>query len=176
MATVTQTLDVSTIDEDGKTTTFKLDNFKENITKNQVVEAFQYGINNGLLMSNYGTAIKSVGTVMKSTSTKVELEGEPIYITPNELTLTIPAGNPHHTDTTITVANAAGMVQAASVVDVQSSNTEATYYAYIASLTESAGVYSIVFRIGTEAITTITGRINIIINGTNNYVPFTATR
>lgn len=175
MATVTQTLDVSTIDEDGKTTTFKLDNFKENLTKNQVVESFQYGINNGLLMSNYGTAIKSVGTVMKSTSTKIELEGEPIYITPNELTLTIPAGSPHYTDTTITVANAAGMVQAASVVDVQSSNP-ATYSAYIARLTESAGVYSITFRIGTETITTITGRINIIINGTNNYVPFTATR
>lgn len=85
MAT-TKTIDITTIDIDGNQTTFKLDNPKNNITKSEIINAFDYGIQNNLLMSNAGALIKSVGTTILTTSEKVEIEGDTVYVTPNELT------------------------------------------------------------------------------------------
>jgi len=173
MATIVQTLDVSTVDEDGKITTFKLDNFKENITKNQVISAFQYGINNGLLMSNYGSAIKSVGTVMKSTSTKIELEGEPIYITPSSIEATLDSS----TASKVVEVTVTSQIQAASVMDLQKSDPNSNIQAYVQNIsyennTTRISVYIYMADTGRSA----TAKLVIVVNGVNNTVPISMTR
>ena len=84
---VVKNLDIQLIDEDAKTTTVKLDNPREDITKNQVISVFATAISNNWLLSNYGNPVKAIGQVQLSTSEKILLEGDPIYVTPERATL-----------------------------------------------------------------------------------------
>ena len=175
MATTTvQTVNISTIDEDGKQTTFNLDNPKENLTKNQVISAFQSGIDHGILISNYGSLIKSVGTVTLATSTKIELEGEPIYITPNSLEYTfnrIVDGS----SATKTVSVTNGTIQSAGVTDLTvSSGGYLSNITVVSNFTTSTVTVKVIEK-GSSNGTTYTGKLIIVIQGTSYSVPITIT-
>lgn len=82
-----QTLDVQLINENARTQTLKLDNPKSNLTKNDVINAFNIGISNGVYISNDGTPIIRVGEVVLTTSTKVVIQGETVTFTPEKLNI-----------------------------------------------------------------------------------------
>ena len=103
---IVKNVDIQLIDDDAKSTTVKLDNPKDNITKNEIVQVFTTAINNNWLLSNYGSAIKGVGQVQLTTSEKVLLEGEAVYVTPASANITL-SNSP--VTTTFTVSN--GLIQ-----------------------------------------------------------------
>lgn len=173
MATTTvQTVNVSTIDEDGKQTTFNLDNPKDNLTKQQVVNAFQTGIDNGILISNYGSLIKSVGTVTLATSTKIELEGEPIYISPNSLEFNLTRlVDGSSATSTVTVTN--GTIQSAGITDMQvSSGGYLSNVKVVSSFTTNVVTVTVIEK-GSSSGTTYTGKLIIVIQGNSYHVPIT---
>ena len=96
---------IQLIDDDAKSTSVSLDNPKNNLTKNEIVEVFSTAINNGWLLSNYGSAIKSVGQVQLTTSEKVILEGEAVYVTPASAEMSPRAGTPANQVFTVTNGN-----------------------------------------------------------------------
>lgn len=172
----TRVINVSTIDEDGKQTTFNLDNPIENITKNQIVTAFNYGIQNGLIMSNNGTKVISVGTTTLTTSNKVIIEGEPVYITPNKISLVTGTWyNEAKLTATVTVQNAD--IQAAQVTNIQlnKGETEITSDYFYQTLNVNNGNITINFISINEETANSSGSANliIIINGTTYNVPIT---
>lgn len=74
--TETNTLDVVCVDTYGNEYTFKLDNFKSNLTLQNVQDAFDIGINSGHWYSRAGYQFVSV----KRASTVVTMK----YVTPLE--------------------------------------------------------------------------------------------
>lgn len=89
MATKTvTTLDIQLLDADrGDTTTIKLDNPKDSLTREQVSAAMQPALVNGWLLTNKASVAMYLGDVTINQSIKTTLEGEDFYITPNELVI-----------------------------------------------------------------------------------------
>lgn len=175
MAT-TKVINVSTVDEDGKQTTFNLDNPKDDLTKAEVVSAFQVGIENSLLMSNQGTKIITVGTVAITTAEKIILEGEPVYITPNAINLATSTWyNEAQLSATVTVQNA--NIQAAQIANVQLAKGETVFttndYYQIINVNENVITVNFISRNEDTANSTGTANLVIIINGVTYNVPIT---
>lgn len=72
--------------ERAETTTVKLDNPKQNLTREQVSAAMQPALSNGWLLTNKGSVAMYLGDVTYNTSTKVKLGGEDFYVTPASFT------------------------------------------------------------------------------------------
>ena len=103
MATTVKTVDVQIYDDQNKTTTYKIDNPKDGLTRTEVVAAFYTGINAELFITSNGKPV-SVGTVTLSTSIKEVMAEDSIYITPSLINVTIYSQNVKITDVTVTGA------------------------------------------------------------------------
>lgn len=102
--------------ERAETTTIKLDNPKQNLTREQVSAAMQPALSNGWLLTSKGSVAMYLGDVTYNTSTKVKLGGEDFYVTPNSLTLTPESGMEFMATGTVTVSGAT--VQGYNIVHV----------------------------------------------------------
>lgn len=67
-------------------TTVKLDNPKDNITREQVSAAMQPAFTNGWFLCNDGSTAMYLGDVTINQSIKTRLDGEDFYVTPSTLT------------------------------------------------------------------------------------------
>lgn len=84
--TTVTTLDIQMLDADrADATTIKLDNPKDNITREQVSSAMQPAFTNGWFLTNKGSVAMYLGDVTINQSIKTKLDGEDFYITPSEL-------------------------------------------------------------------------------------------
>lgn len=73
--------------ERGNSTTIKLDNPVDNITREMVSTAMQTPLSQGWFLTNKGDIATYIGDITLNTSIKVKLEGEDFYVTPNTLTI-----------------------------------------------------------------------------------------
>ena len=175
-STTVQTVDVKCIDSDGNQTTYKIDNPKNNITRLEIVNAFNYGIQNGIIKSSYDNPIVSVGTTSLSTSTKTEIEGEPVYITPSSITLSNVPANGSIESATVVVSNAT--VQAAAAQNLKiNGNVVSNYYA-TTSINEQATQVTVSFttETNTQGGKILTAELLILINNKPYIVPVSGTR
>ena len=102
--TVTTTLDITAIDSEGHSNTFKIDNFRTDVTRAEATSAFMYGANNGAICSTYGLPFVSVKQVAKSTSTKTIMGEDTIYISPSNINAESYSQNTLITTVTVTGA------------------------------------------------------------------------
>lgn len=171
------TLDVSTIDDDGRQTTFKIDDPKSNLTKNEVISAFNYAFSRNLLLSNYGAPIRSVGTTTISTSTKIELENETIYVTPSRLDFDMATSQ----SSTMVVTVTAPQIQAASVLNLkQTSGVTSNLACYVTNISYESSSGNTLIRVFANAANntsfSATAILNIIINGRTTQIPITISK
>lgn len=82
-----KTLDFQMLDADRQDATLiKLDNPKDNITREMVSAAMQPAFANGWFLTTKGAPAMYLGDVTVSTSTKVKLDGQDFYVTPSSVT------------------------------------------------------------------------------------------
>lgn len=94
VVTTVSNLDIQLLNaERAETTTFKLDNPKQNLTREQVSAAMQPALTKGWLLTSKGSVAMYLGDVTYNTSTKIRLDGEDFYVTPTALTLNRSADN-----------------------------------------------------------------------------------
>lgn len=85
--TTVTNLDIQLLDESrSDTTTFKLDNPKSNVTREQVSAAMQPALTNGWLLTNKGNVAMYLGDITINQSIKTKLGGEDFYVTPTQIT------------------------------------------------------------------------------------------
>lgn len=72
---------------DGDSTRVRLDNPQNGITRAQVAEAMQPAFTNNWIYTDKGSTAGYLGETVLETSTKISLEGEDFYVTPNSLTI-----------------------------------------------------------------------------------------
>lgn len=65
----------------------RIDNPKTNITRAEIADAFQTAFTNNWIITSKGSTAGYIGEVVLETSTKISLEGDDYYVTPNSLTL-----------------------------------------------------------------------------------------
>lgn len=107
--TTTKTLDVQCMDVNGGLVTYKIDNYKDSVTKIAVINAFENAIGNQLIVSSKnGALLQRVAKVTKSESIKTILDNQTIYITPSSIDISSGPGT-----TTITVTD--GVCQGTNV-------------------------------------------------------------
>lgn len=73
---------------DNDSTRVRLDNPKEGITRAQIATAMQPAFTNGWIITDKGSTAGYLGETVLETSTKISLEGEDFYVTPNSLNIT----------------------------------------------------------------------------------------
>ena len=79
-------LDIQLLDESrADTTTFKLDNPKSNVTREQVSAAMQPALTNGWLLTTKGNVAMYLGDITINQSIKTKLGGEDFYVTPTAI-------------------------------------------------------------------------------------------
>lgn len=178
MATV---LNVKTSDSAGHSVTYNIDNPKsipDPLTRASIVAAFQYGIDNNILISSYGNAISSIDQIAYTTSEKIIVQGEPVYISPDSITLRMNqstmTGSKVSTDVTVTNAT----VQAADVIF----NDPTTFNQYFSAGTTTTNsvqsnqstVTITIAKIATfNTLASYPGVLRIIIAGKNYDIPLT---
>lgn len=85
MATTTSVVQITVIDEGGYTKTFNIDEPKDNLSLNTIKNALQPAIDGRWWLGNSGSPITGLKSANYSTSTKVQIEGGEVIITPSEL-------------------------------------------------------------------------------------------
>lgn len=85
MATTTSVVQITVVDEGGYTKTFNIDEPKENLSLNTIKNALQPAIAGRWWLGNSGAPITGLKSAAYSTSTKVQIEGGEVIITPSEL-------------------------------------------------------------------------------------------
>lgn len=65
----------------------RIDNPKTGITRAEIADAFQPAFTNSWIITSKGSTAGYIGEVVLETSTKISLEGNDYYVTPNSLTL-----------------------------------------------------------------------------------------
>lgn len=114
--TTVSNLDIQILNaERAETTTFKLDNPKQNLTREMVSAAMQPALANGWLLTSKGSVAMYLGDVTYNTSTKIKLGGEDFYVTPTSLELT-PDFGPGRLKGTVNVSGAT--IQGYNIVHV----------------------------------------------------------
>lgn len=87
--TTVKTVDIQLLDADrSNATTIKLDNPKDDLTREQVSSAMQPAFTNGWFLCNNGNVAMYLGDVTINQSIKTRLDGADFYVTPSSLTLT----------------------------------------------------------------------------------------
>lgn len=77
---------------DNNSTRVRLDNPKNGITRSQIAEVMQPAFTNGWIITDKGSTAGYLGETVLETSTKIKLEGEDFYVTPNALYFTADPG------------------------------------------------------------------------------------
>ncbi len=91
--TTVTTLDIQMLDADrADATTIKLDNPKDNITREQVSAAMQPAFTNSWFLTNKGSVAMYLGDVTINQSIKTKLAGDDFYVTPPSLSFSVNAG------------------------------------------------------------------------------------
>lgn len=86
------TVDIQMLDENREgTTTVKLDNPRDNLTREQVSAAMQTPFANGWFLCGNGKTAKYLGDVIINQSIKTTLDGADFYVTPDTLELVVPS-------------------------------------------------------------------------------------
>lgn len=102
-----ETLDIQLLDESrSNATTVKLDNPRENVTREQVSAAMQTAFANGWFLTSKGDVAMYLGDVTINKSIKTKLGGEDFYVTPNSLTMKAVNESQTEYQPTITVSGA----------------------------------------------------------------------
>ena len=84
--TIVTNLDIQLLDaERSNTVTIKLDNPKNNVTREQVSAAMQPALTNGWFLNSKGDALMYLGDVTINQSIKTKLSGEDFYVTPSSI-------------------------------------------------------------------------------------------
>ena len=103
--TTVTNLDIQLLDaERSNTVTIKLDNPKNDVTREQVSSAMQTPLNNGWFLNSKGDTLMYLGDVTINQSIKTKLGGEDFYVTPSSVDTNAVKGIPF--ETTITVSGA----------------------------------------------------------------------
>ena len=125
--TTVTNLDIQLLDADrSNTVTIKLDNPKNNVTREQVSAAMQPALTNGWFLNSKGDTIMYLGDVTINQSIKTKLGGEDFYVTPDSITMVVPLNNSASTTVTVTGAT----IQGFNFANV--TNNDATYTAKVA--------------------------------------------
>lgn len=84
--TTVTTVDIQLLDaERSGATTVKLDNPKNNLTREQISAAMQPALSNGWFLTNKGNVVMYIGDTTINQSIKTKLGGEDFYVTPSSL-------------------------------------------------------------------------------------------
>ena len=84
--TTVTNLDIQLLDADrSNATTVKLDNPKNNVTREQVSAAFQPALTNGWFLCSNGNTAMYLGDITVNQSIKTKLGGEDFYVTPSSI-------------------------------------------------------------------------------------------
>lgn len=84
----TKILTIKTSDSSGASVTYNIDNPKnipDPLTRASIAGAFQYGIDNSILISSKGYPISSIDQISVTTSEKVIIDGETVYVNPSSI-------------------------------------------------------------------------------------------
>ncbi len=112
-----KTVDIQMLDANrANATTIKLDNPKENLTREQVSAAMQTAFANGWFLCNNGSPAMYLGDVTINESIKTKLGGEDFYVTPSSLNFWNESEGDHYTSLDINVSGAT--IQGYNVTDV----------------------------------------------------------
>lgn len=104
------TLDIQMLDESrGDATTIKLDNPKDNVTREMVSSAMQTALTNGWFLTNKGSVAKYLGDITINQSIKTKLGGEDFYVTPTTITHTVAVDETYNAVITCTGATIQGV-------------------------------------------------------------------
>lgn len=104
---IVETLDIQLLDESrSNATTVKLDNPRENITREQVSAAMQPAFANGWFLTSKGDVAMYLGDVTINKSIKTTLDGSDFYVTPTSLTMKAVNESQTEYEPTITVSGA----------------------------------------------------------------------
>ncbi len=158
--TTVTTLDIQMLDADrSNATTIKLDNPKDNVTREQVSSAMQPAFSNGWFLCSNGNTAMYLGDVTINQSIKTKLAGEDFYVTPDTITMESGA-------TTVTVSGAT--IQGYNLKD-----TDTLVNHRVTSIAIASNGLSITFSIekintGTENFTLV-----LIIQGLEINIPVT---
>lgn len=84
----TKVLNVKTSDSSGASVTYNIDNPKnipDPLSRASIVSAFQYGIDNSILISSKGYPITTIEQIAVTTSEKVIIDGDAVYVNPSSI-------------------------------------------------------------------------------------------
>lgn len=130
------TLDIQLLNANREnTTTIKLDNPVDNISREMVSAAMQPAFTNEFLLTSKGDIAKYLGEITVNQSIKRILDGQDFYVTPSELTLT-------YSDESDLTAQGSIQVSGAIIQGYNFRNIKATwvYYASLSGNKLSLGV------------------------------------
>lgn len=92
--TETKVAQITLKSESDRSKTISIDNPKDNLSLNQIKNAFQPAINGGWLIDNYGDTIVEVSEAKYNQVIKTQINGEPVVVAPNSLTVNIYSSTP----------------------------------------------------------------------------------
>lgn len=169
--TTVTNLDVQLLDaERSNTTTVKLDNPRNGITREQVSAAMQPAFTNGWFLSSKGETLMYLGNVTINQSIKTILDGQDFYVTPSELTVYL--GNEVSTDTAVdyTVTCSGATIQGYDISEFTPSNVMRITAAELAE--NGLSVTISILKLPNMTSGNFTRNLYLIIQGVRIAVPF----
>lgn len=122
--TTTSVVQIFFTDESGRSKSFNIDNPRENLTLNQIRQAFQSAINGRWWYGNNGTVISALKSANYSQSVKIPIEGQDVVIeiTPSTIEFQPTSSTAEAVNDTVTVSGSE--VIGAYVTGFSGQNTE----------------------------------------------------
>lgn len=176
------TLDVQCMDVNGGLTTYKIDNYRDSVTKIAVINAFANAIDNQLVLGSSGALLQRVAKVTKTQSIKTVLDNQTVYITPSSIDTTAAISSYNVSTSTITVTD--GVCQGVNVEDFAVVNTnepttdETNFFIFYADVSSNGATITVTLGIKNQSSSfmnpnhTATANIKIIIGGLEYNVPY----
>lgn len=180
--TTVTTLDVQCMDVNGGLTTYKIDNYRDSVTKIAVINAFANAIDNQLILGNSGALLQRVAKVTKTESIKTVLDNQTVYVTPTSIDTTASIRGAEVSESTITVTD--GICQGVNVENFTVVNTtqtmsdETSEFVLYADVSSNGATITVTLGIKTQNAMfmnnnhTATADIKIIIGGLEYNVPY----
>ena len=166
--TTVTNLDIQLLDESrSDTTTFKLDNPKNDVTREQVSSAMQPALTNGWLLTNKGNVAMYLGDITINQSIKTKLGGEDFYVDPASVELT-------GVDTRVKLIHCVGAV----IQGYRFDNVDDDHVTSTSALIDGNGLtLRVSFDYNLDSVTQTIKLFDavLIVQGTAVAVPFTAT-
>lgn len=113
-----KTVDIQLLDADrSNATTIKLDNPKNNLTREQVSAAMQPALSAGWFLTNKGSVAMYLGDITINQSIKTKLSGQDFYVTPSSLNFYNTEEGDTYSSLDINVSGAT--IQGYNIIDVE---------------------------------------------------------